>query len=40
VNAGISGVPAVVVGDKYLVDGAVDADEYRQIIAKVRSETR
>jgi len=40
VNAGISGVPAVVVGDKYLVGGAVDTDEYRQIIAKVRSETR
>ena len=38
VNAGISGVPAVVVGEKYLVGGAVEADDYRQIIAKFRAE--
>lgn len=38
VNAGISGVPAVVVGEKYLVGGAVDADDYRQIITKFRAE--
>lgn len=38
INAGINGVPAVVVDNTYLVSGAVDTDHYRQVLARVREE--
>lgn len=38
INAGIGGVPAVVVDNTYLVTGAVDTDQYRQVVATVRQE--
>ncbi len=38
VNAGISGIPAVVVDDKYLVSGAVDTSYYERVIDHVLSE--
>jgi len=38
VNSGINGVPAVVVADRYLVSGAVPADDYRAVLARVREE--
>jgi len=31
-------VPAVVVADRYLVSGAVPADDYRAVLARVREE--
>ena len=34
INAGIRGVPAVVVNRRYLVSGAVDVDEYERVIAQ------
>lgn len=38
INANISGVPAVVFDNKYLVSGAVDLDHYHQVLAQVRAE--
>ena len=36
VQSGIQGVPAVVVNRRWLVSGAVEADEYRAVIAQAR----
>lgn len=38
INAGITAVPSLVVGEKYLVAGAVDVADYRQVIERFRSE--
>ena len=38
VGAGIGGVPALVVGERYLVPGAVDVDDYRRIIDRYLDE--
>lgn len=38
IQAGITAVPSVVVGGRYLVTGAVDAEQYRRVIAKARDE--
>jgi predicted DsbA family dithiol-disulfide isomerase len=38
INAGIQGVPAVVVDGRYLISGAVEVDHYRAALAQVRSE--
>jgi predicted DsbA family dithiol-disulfide isomerase len=38
IQAGITAVPSVVVGGRYLLTGAVDADQYRRAIAKAREE--
>lgn len=38
VNAGVTGVPAVVVDDRYLVPGAVDVEYYEQVLDHVRRE--
>ena len=37
VNSGVTGVPAVVVDGRYLITGAVEADEYRAVLDKVRT---
>ncbi len=39
VGAGINAVPSLVVGEKYLVAGAVDVADYRRVIDTYRSET-
>lgn len=38
VNSGVTGVPAVVVGERYLIPGAVDVEQYEEVLAHVRSE--
>ncbi len=38
INAGVTGVPAVVVDGRYLVGGAVDVDQYQRVLEHVRSE--
>lgn len=38
IGAGINAVPSLVVGEKYLVAGAVDVADYRQVIERYRSE--
>lgn len=38
IEAGITGVPAVVVDGRYLVTGAVDVEHYRRVLAHVREE--
>ena len=38
VNSGITGVPAVVVDERFLVPGAVDADQYERVLEHVRTE--
>ncbi|MCP3937079.1 MAG: DsbA family protein [Actinomycetia bacterium] len=38
VEAGIGGVPAVVVDGRYLVSGAVDVEEYQNVLERVRAE--
>ncbi len=38
INSGITGVPAVVVDDRYLVPGAVDVEQYEQVLEHVRGE--
>jgi predicted DsbA family dithiol-disulfide isomerase len=38
IQAGITAVPSVVVGGRYLLTGAVDVDQYRRAIAKAREE--
>lgn len=38
VNSGVTGVPAVVVDQKYLVPGAVDVEQYERVLEHVRSE--
>lgn len=38
IKAGINAVPSVVVGRRYLVQGAVDEEQYRRVIAKAREE--
>lgn len=38
INAGITAVPSLVVGEKYLVAGAVEVDDYRQVIERFRSD--
>jgi len=38
VNSGITGVPAVVVDDRFLVPGAVDVDQYERVLEHVRTE--
>ncbi|NOX28732.1 MAG: DUF1525 domain-containing protein, partial [Actinobacteria bacterium] len=38
IEAGVSGVPAVVVDDKYLVSGAVDTAHYVKVIEHVLAE--
>ena len=37
INSGVTGVPAVVVGDRYLVPGAVDVEVYQEVIEQVRA---
>lgn len=37
-ESGVSGVPAVIVDDKYLVGGAVDVDHYRRVIEHSQAE--
>ncbi len=37
-DAGVSGVPAIVVDDTHLVVGAVETEYYREVIATVRAE--
>ena len=39
VGAGINAVPSLVVGEKYLVAGAVDVADYRQVIDTYRRES-
>ena len=38
IGAGISAVPSLVVGERYLVAGAVDVADYRQVIEAYREE--
>jgi predicted DsbA family dithiol-disulfide isomerase len=38
IGAGINAVPSLVVGEKYLVAGAVDVSDYRQVIERYRSD--
>ena len=38
IGAGISGVPALVVGERYLVPGAVDVADYRSVIDRYLAE--
>lgn len=38
IQAGITAVPSVVIGGRYLVTGAVDAEHYRRVIAKARDD--
>lgn len=38
IGAGINAVPALVVGERYLVPGAVEVADYRQVIDRYRSE--
>lgn len=38
IGAGISAVPSLVVGERYLVPGAVDVADYRQVIERFRQE--
>ena len=38
VGAGINAVPSLVVGERYLVSGAVDVADYRQVIERFRSD--
>ncbi|MBO0714205.1 MAG: DsbA family protein, partial [Acidimicrobiales bacterium] len=38
IQAGITAVPSVVVGRRYLVTGAVDEEQYRKVIGKARDE--
>ena len=38
IGAGINAVPSLVVGEKYLVPGAVDVSDYRQVIERYRAD--
>jgi predicted DsbA family dithiol-disulfide isomerase len=38
IQSGITAVPSVVVGGRYLVTGAVDVEQYRRVIFKARDE--
>lgn len=38
IGAGINAVPSLVVGERYLVPGAVDVADYRQVIQRYREE--
>ncbi len=38
IGAGITAVPSLVVGERYLVPGAVDVADYRQVIERFRQE--
>lgn len=38
INAGITAVPSLVVGEKYLVGGAVEVDDYREVIERFRQD--
>lgn len=38
IGAGINSVPSLVVGERYLVPGAVDVADYRQVIDRYRQE--
>lgn len=37
INSGVTGVPAVVVDNRFLVPGAVDVDYYEEVLAHARS---
>ena len=38
IGAGINAVPSLVVGERYLVPGAVDVSDYRNVIERFRAE--
>ena len=38
IHGGITAVPSVVVGGRYLVTGAVDEEQYRRVISRARDE--
>ena len=38
INSGVTGVPAVVVDERYLVPGAVEVEYYEEVLAHVRAE--
>jgi len=38
IKSGVTGVPAVVVDDKYLIGGAVDVEHYREVIEHSKAE--